>query len=766
MAWPWRLRQQRQATAARLGLSGLLPVRSPAGRTFGAIAGRRGRLAAVLALDGRRLWLDEPAAVESALAALAVALVGPPSQVLLRRRGLDPGPAVAGWSALAGANLAGAEPRATIASEYARSLIDERLTAGLARVDTALVVSAASPALLWRRIEPLTQRLPGGARALDLAELAAWLREWAGADDLPALASRDEPAPASWLAPAHLHVTADRLVRAGGRPVSLWRVVDLPPLVEVGWVRHLLAEPSLAHVDWDLSLHCWPPDDAAAERRATARALRATEMRLARAAAQGRPLARASLRVLQRAHAELAQRLAALDAGGQHLRHVGMWVAVHGEPVAGAALVAAFGRLGMRLAPVRGRLAVEHAWRAIGPLTQPPPVDRLPMVLTAAEVAPLAWWAVTPGQPAAGWPATLVTPERAPLLTPALLAGDDHLLTTGAAADARVALQSWALETAWRGQPVLALQAGDDWTALASATGGHALWLGPEGDHGVDPVAADGCRMDTRAGWLTWLEESAVALSWLLPGNMPGLGADLRAGLVETGQAFLDRGQPPSLAAVVAQLESSGYETAAGALRQALTGRWRWLASPPPDLAATAPLTAIGWAGGDSESYPAVLAWLVRRLRRTRALDTTAWRRRLTVVVDGGETLLHDPRAAAALIDLIRAGGAEGLRLWLAAGASADLVRTETGRVVLAHAGTRAAFAEPAARPHELVEALGWTPAAARLVPALPPGAALLRRRDEVALAQVMTGPLIAAAVARGRRPFAPADTAVVGATQ
>jgi hypothetical protein len=731
-------------------------VRPPSGPAFGAIAGRHGTLTAVLVLEGRRLWLDEPATIEPALDALAAALAGPPVQVVLRRRRLEPAPAVAGWSALARTNVADAAHVSALTDAYARRLA---AADGLASVSVALVVAAASPVQLWRRIEPLTRRLPGGARPLDLPELADWVRAWSGTDDLLPLASAAAPAPAGLLAPASLHVAADHLLLAGAPPLRLWRVTGLPSLVELGWVRHLLSEPSLAGVEWDLSLHCRPPADTAAERRATADALRATDLRLTRAVNEERPLARASLRSLQQTRQELAQRLAALDSGGQQLRHVGLWLAARGEPAGGAALVDACARLGFRLAPVRGRLAVEHAWRALGPLCQPPPDEPLPLVLTAAETAPLAWWAVAPGQPAPGWPPTLVTPERTPLLSPAVLAPDDHLVVTGSATGARVALQHWALESAWRGQPVLALQPGGDWVALAEATGGRALWLGPDGDHGLDPIADDGHRLNTRSGWLTWLEESAAALAWLLPGSDADLQADLRAGLVETGQAWLEQGQPPSLSALLARLESSGYEHAVGALRPALAGRWRWLASPAPDMTATSPLTAIGWAGGDQESYPAVLAWLLRRLRRTRATDAAARHQPLTVIVDDGEGALHDPRAATALVDLVRGAGDEGLRVWLAAGASAGLARTLEGRLILAHAGVHAAFAEPAARLHDLTGPLGWTAAAARLVPVLPPDAAVLRRGNDLAVARVLSGPLVATAPARDSHPLAPAGS-------
>lgn len=764
--WPWRHWREQHTTQARLGLTGLLPVRSPHGPAFGAIAGRSGGLTALLTLSGRRLWLDEPATLAAALARVTAALAGPPVQLLLRRRRADLAGSLAGWRTLVQAGVSDPAQQAALERDYVGLVLPRLRDGGLATVSAALAVSAATPAQLGGRVAHLLALLPGGARALDLTELADWLVDWCGASDRPPALRPDEPAGPDALAPARLDVAHDHLGLPDERALWFWQATALPPLVELGWVRHLLAEPALAGLEWDLSLHCRPVLDQAAERRATARALRHVELRLARWRRLGRAPQRGGMNALAGERDELARRLAALAAPGRQLRQLTLWLAVRdaaSNGAAGAPLVAALTRLGFALAPVRGRLAVERAWRAVGPLNQPPAgSETTAMLLPAAEVAPLAWWAVVPGQPPPGGPVVTTTVERTASAWPVVAPGAGHLLATGDDAGAqRAALQAWALTLALAGARVIALHAGADWSRLAAATGGEVSWLGPDGDHGLDPVAAAGYNLHDRADWLAWLDECAVWLARLLPETDPAGQDDLRAALVALGLDWLEHGRPLSLGRLRDHLAASGYDALVAALDGARGGPWRWLDRPAPALAGASGLTALGWAGADARDWPLVAATVTRQLRRWQSARPAARRRPTVLVVDGGAALLSDPAAAAALVELAQHGRPARLRLWLAAGPSTGLARTLAGRLLLANASDRAAFRETAAPVDDLINIHGWTPAAARLVPVLPAGVALLRTAGEMAAVRVVIDEVIAGARSRATgRPWPAAAVA------
>jgi hypothetical protein len=757
--WPWRRWRALHTTPARLGLTGLLPVRPAGGPAFGAIAGRGGGLTALLTLPGRRLWLDEPAALTAALARVTAALAGPPVQLVLRRRRADLAGSLAGWRTLVQAGVPDPARQAALERDYVGLALPRLRDGGLATVAAALAISAATPAQLGRRVARLQALLPGGAHPLDLRELAEWLADWCGAGDRPPALRPDEPAGPEALAPARLDFADDHLRLADERAVWFWHATALPPLVELGWVRHLLAEPALAGLEWDLSLHCRPVLDQAAERRATARALRRVELRLARWRQLGRAPQRGGIQALLGEREELAQRLTALAAPGRQLRQVVVWLAVRGEArqaEAAAPLAAALARLGFALAPVRGRLAVERAWRAVGPLNEPPAgSEAAAALLPAAAVAPLAWWAVAPGQPPAGWPVVTTTVERTASAWPALPADAEHLLATGDdTGEQRAALQAWALTLALTGAQVVALHTGNDWSRLAEATGGPVGWLGPDGDFGLDPVAAAGYNLHQRADWLGWLEECAAWLARLLPETDPAGHDDLRAALVALGLGWLESGRPLSLWRLRDHLEAGGYDALRAALDGALSGRWRWLGQPALALDDAPGLTALGWAGADAHEWPFVAAAVARWLQRRQMARPAARRRPTVLVVDDGAPLLRDPVAAAALVALARHGRPARLRLWLAAGPSTGLARTLAGRLLLVNAGNRAAFREAAAPVDELIDVHGWPPAAARLVPELPAGVALLRTAGDTAIVRVAIDAVIAAARSRaiGRR--------------
>jgi hypothetical protein len=751
----WRGRRELGATPARLGLTGLLPVRPPAGPAFGAIAGRGGGLTALLALNGRRLWLVDPTELESALDRLTAALAGPPVQLLLRRRRADLAGSLVGWQTLVRAGVGDLGRQAALERDYVGLALPRLRDGGLARVSAALAVSGDDPAALWGRVSRLLDLLPGGARALELAELAAWLRDWCGGDVDGAPPEPWQPATPDSVAPASLAFTADHLRLPHDRTIGFWRATKLPELVEIGWARHLLAEPALAGLEWDLSLHCRPVGDEPAERRATERALRAIELRLATLPALRRAPSRVGPRALANERDELARRLAALAAPGRQLREASLWLAIRGEGATaptGEPLVAAFDRLGFGLAAVRGRLAVERAWRAIGPFNTPStrPDEATDALLPAAELAPLAWLAVAPGQPPARWPVVTVSAERTALTDPALVESDEHLIATGdAPAEARAALQAWATTLAWSGARAVALHSGEEWTRLAAAIGGWALTLGPGGDRGHDPIAGHGYRLERRADWLAWLDESADFLGWLLPEvGVDGQG-DLRAALVAIGLARLERGQPTSLASLREHLEASGYDALAAALDAALAGRRRWLAADDGPLAAAPGLTALGWRGDDLESWPVIAASLIRRVHREQFLQPPARRLPTALIVDGGAEALADAAVGAALVDIAQHGRAARLRLWLVAGPTAGLTRTLAGRLLLVNAAGRAAFREASVRPHDLEDA-GWPAAVAPLIATLPPGAALLRGGGEAAVARTVIGEVIGGAFDAG----------------
>jgi hypothetical protein len=752
----WQRWRALGTTQARLGLAGLLPVRPTTGPAFGAIAAPGGGLTALLALEGRRLWLEESAAQTEALRRIAGALSGPSVQILLRRRRADLAGSLAGWQTLARAGVADPARQAPLERDYVGLALPRLRDGGLARVSAALAVSAPDPTRLGLRVGRLLGLLPGEARALDLDEVAEWLRDWCGGEDSPRLASLREPAGPDSLAPASLVFADDHLRLSGDRAVRLWRATGLPPLVELGWARHLLAEPALAGLEWDLALHCRPVDDEAEERRATASALRGVEARLAGQPSGGRLARRADMRALVGARDELTRRLAALDGPGHQLRAASLWLAVRGDAAdeeLGEPLAAAFGRLGFALQPARGRLAVERAWRAVGPLDQAPaePDETTTFLLPAAEIAPLAWLAVAPGQPPAGWPVLTTTAERVAGIGPAAIESDEHLIATGDEADeARSALQAWALALAWGGASVVALHAGGAWSRLAEATGGAARSVGPAGECGLDPIAGRGYRLDDRADWLAWLDEGAAFLARLLPELDAAGHDDLRAALVALGLAWLEHGRPLGLRSLLDNLEISGYDAAGGALAAALAGRWRWLVGPDPALAGALGLTAIGWAGADDAEWPLAATMLLRRLLREQLACPAARRRPTVLVVDDGAALLADPAAAATLVEIAQRGRTARLRLWLAAGPSAGLARSLAGRLLLVNAGGRAAFREAAATPHDLIDGMGWPEAVARLIPALPPGAAVLRAGGQTAVGQVASGEVLAQARARG----------------
>jgi hypothetical protein len=493
--------------------------------------------------------------------------------------------------------------------------------------------------------------------------------------------------------------------------------------------------------------------------------LRALEVRLATLPALRPAPTRVGPRLLAGERDELARRLEALAAPGQQLRNACLWLAVRdGAPTDRAAepLVAAFDRLGFGLAPVRGRLAVERAWRATGPFNATParPDEATGALLPAAELAPLAWLAVTPGQPPTRWPVVTVAAERAALADPARAEADEHLIATGDdPAEARAALMAWATALAWSGASVVVLQRGDDWARLAAAIGGRESMLGPAGDRGHDPIAGHGYRLEARADWLAWLDEAADFLGWLLPEVDANGQGDLRAALVAIGLAWLERGQPPGLASLRDHLEASGYGALTAALGAALGGQRRWLAAGDAPLAAAPGLTALGWRGDDLESWPAIAASLARRLHREQLLPPPARRRPTVLIVDDGAPLLADAEASATLVGIAQHGRPARLRLWLSAGPTAGLTRTVAGRLLLVNAAGRAAFREPAARPHDLHDA-GWPAGVAPLIATLPPGAALLRSGGEAAIARTVIGEVIgcqpeAASEAPEREPAA-----------
>jgi hypothetical protein len=682
-------------------------------------------------------------------------------QVLLRRRRADLSASLLGWETLVQAGDPGAVPArpSDLIRGYADVTLPRLRDEGLARVWSGLAIGGADPAQLGRRVAGLCRLLGDLVRPLGLEELAEWLRDWWGGPDVVRPLDARRPVTADELAPPSLSVGEEHVRLADDRAVRCWQAGAMPALVEVGWVRHLLAEPAMTGLEFDLSLHSRPLSHPRAERWTTARRLRAVEQQLAALARSGRPAVGSLPTRLNTERALLTRRLGALAGSALAVRQVSLWLAVRGPrrdlPTLGQPLVAALARLGFAPHLVRGRPAVERAWRAVGPALVTPPAATATLV-PACDLAPLAWWAVAPDQPPAGWPVVTVSAEHTASRGPARLDDTEHLVVTGeAGSGAQPALLAWALTLALGGAAVTVLDAAGASMGLVEPGAGTAVWLGPGGTTGLDPVAADGYQLDALPDWTDWLAESDWLLERLLPGLSEGDRGALRAVLVELGLAWLERGAPLGLLPLWERLLAGGYTELADRLESALAGDWGWVVRPSRLPAWPPGLTVIGWPGQPASEWPSVAALAIRQLWRWRRAMPAAERRPAVLVVLDGQPMLTEPVTTEALLAVSRAGRRVGLRLWVDAGSAAGLARHTASRLLVANAAARATFRDAEATVDDLVDGLGWPAGVATLVTDLPVGMALVRTPRATQVARVAIADLVEQSMRRGMtRPW------------
>lgn len=703
-------------------------ARLPSGQSGGTVVRSDGQATALVLLDGCRTWLESEESVSGLLARWSGLLAGGPLQVGVRRRRTDLSVSQAGWEVLVSTANIPAASVARVSTEYLGGVLPLARDSGIARVQAWLGVPGRSAAEAVTIAAGIAGRIGYGARVGSPVDVSDWVADWLGV----AAMGQQRPSGEAPIAPVLVQADgfSEESVRLGnGRLVRLWRCTSLPLECELGWLRHLLGEPALASLEFDIVFNSVPCHDQHADGRALRSRVRSVDAQLAQLAAQQRSPRNRSWQLLAETRAELMQRLEASSGGRAGVRESHGWLAVRlpvgadGAQInASSSLAGALRRLGFGPVEVNGRRSIRDAWMAVGPVWFGAPSSAPPLVTTAERLAPANWLAVAPGQPAVEWPVLDVTVERTAALGLAVVRSHDHVVVTGDhGSGAPRSVFGWAATLAMAGASVVLFDRQGQWAAPTIAQGGVSCHFGPTGFDGVDLAGLGPELVVNHRG------DSAVvrALHWRAVGveRLSG-GENQETRVNEIIAQRQGRYLPVDWDEFHGHVGLSPTCPGGPIANQALPGAW-CRARPAANLGGTRGIANVSWSG-DVSGWPMTVALAVRSIIVARLADPARIQLPGWLVFNGFEELIDNSDAVRVLEDVVRAARLIGLRLWFVTEDPGLFHRSAFGRVILAHAHGRATFCSAHVPAEVIGLGLGWPDRVARGVRRLPTDTAMI----------------------------------------